>query len=136
MGLDAAAGRSSPIHQMSDYLFSGLLGRELREWQHCLQQLSHVGSREGRQHLYLQLARQLRVTLMGLGPVQLDLSYEPQRSGGQGQVMLPRPALLRLEIVPAYVGLGVLKDTFDEIASTTPLNQELPGVSSGAFRSV
>ena len=72
---------------------------------------------------------------MGLGPLQLGLSYEPQRRGGQGQVMLPSPILLRLELVPAYIGLGVLKGAFDEIASTTPLNQELAGVSSGAFSS-
>src|SRR5262245_13821776 len=60
---------------------------------------------------------------MYLLPRQLGLGDEPQRRGGEGQMMLPCPILLGLEFVPADLRLRIFKGTLSEVPVTTPRDQ-------------
>ena len=133
--LQTATGRTSAIDQMHDHQIRRLLKRELRQGKDRLQQLAHVGRRERRQDLDFQLAGQVGVTRICLGPRQLGLGHKPQRQSREGQMMLPGPILLGLEFVPANLGLRIFKGALGEIALAAPRNQvwrfSKPAVSLG-----
>ncbi len=111
-----------------------LFGRELRYGQDRLQQFAHVGGREGRQDDDLQLVEQLGVTRILLPPREFDTGDEPQRRGGQGQLVFPGAVLARLKVIPAEFGFGVLIDAFGEVALTARLDQDVFGRVGGVIQ--
>ena len=120
------------MDQMRDDKVHSLCGRELRQGQHRLQQLAHVGGRQRRQDLDFQLVCQCGITRIHLRPHQFGLGDEPQRRRGESQVMLPGPIFLGLEFVPADLRLGILKGALGEVAAATPRDQTgLRGVRRG-----
>ena len=111
------------MDQMRDDKVHSLCGCELRQGQHRLQQLSHIGRRERREALDGQLVRQAGITRIRLCPRQLGLGHKPQRQSREGQMMLPGPILLSLEFVPANLRLRILKGALGAVALAAPRNQ-------------
>ena len=123
----SARGGARAFHQMRRDELSGLLACQLWDGQHGLHQLADVGRRECRQHLDRQLPQQFGIAGMGLSPLQFDAGDEPQRRGGQGELVFPGAILAGLKIIPAEFRFGILKGAFGKIALTTGLNQHLAG---------
>ena len=111
------------MDQMCDDKVHSLCGCKLRQGQHRLQQLAHVGGRQRWQDLNFPLVRECRITRVHLRPHQLRLGDEPQRGCGESHMRLPGPILLGLECVPADPRLGILKGALGEGAAATPGDQ-------------
>src|SRR5712664_2964924 len=111
------------MDQRQDHQLCCLLKRELRQGKDRLEQLAYVGSRERRHDLNCSLAGECGITRIGLRPRQLGLCDEPQRRGGEGQMMLPCLILLGLEFVPADLRLGIFTGARSDVPSTTPPDQ-------------
>ena len=88
-----------------------------------MQHLTHIGHGQGWQHLNFELLDQLGVARMGLSPVELCFSNEPQCQGIQSGVMDPGAVLPSDQFVPPGFRLCILENAFCEVALRAPQGQ-------------
>lgn len=97
---------------MSHYLRSRFFGRQLREGHDHPLHFAHIGCRESRQSFEFKLLGQFRVAQAIFRPIELGRGNEPERTSGQGGMVLPGKVFLGLELICTDLVSTSLDDPF------------------------
>ena len=119
---EAIAGRAPDGTAVVAYM-----GQRIACLLRCVTQRTASGLLEAadraRQAVHAQCRRQHRIRRMLGRPLDLGLRYKPARQDRQRHMMLPRRELLRLELAPPQLRLGVVIGTLHPEAPALPLHQ-------------